>query len=102
MTHAEIAALLADLGARIEASYDPDAGVLVALDAATADALRARITAALAALGRTTRIEVEIGEVLVQGPIHGKPGAPVAVWVHGPYELDRLYSGLGAVLEVRR
>lgn len=101
MSHAEIVALLTDIGARIESGRVPATdGSIVALDAATTDALRTRIIAAIVDLGSATRIEVEIGEVLVQGPIHGLPGAPVAVWVHGPYALDRIFPGSAAVLEI--
>lgn len=105
MNPAEIAALLADLGARIEGAQAATAAiegqvVLVRFDTTEAEALRSRIATALESLGRVSRIDVEIGEVLVQGPIHGKPGAPVAVWIHGPYALDRLFSGLPAVLEI--
>lgn len=65
-------------------------------------ALTRRLLEIADTLGRTMRIEVEIGSVDVQGPIAGPSGMPVAVTVHGPYLLDRLSSGVAAVLEVRR
>ncbi len=104
MNPAEIAALLADLGARIEGAQTVTAAiegrlVLVRFDATEAEALRARITAALAHLGRVTRIDVEIDSTSLVDSHDTPSGLPVVATIHGPHALGRTLPGR-AVLEI--
>lgn len=98
MTHAEIAALLADIGARIEHGSD-SSGCIVAIDNVTAAVLRGRIRDALASLGRAIRIEVEVAETRLVDSHDTPSGLPVVATIHGPHALGRTLPGV-AVLEI--
>lgn len=95
---ANIAALIADFGARIESAdgvFDPS-GVRrlhILLDEPTADAFRARILAALTTLGSEKRIPVEIESTSLVDAHDTAMGLPVVATIHGPHELGRVLPG---------